>query len=128
MFYLPGVALLYSVALFIADFAATGDYSIDYLVGTFAFFGIAAFLIMLGIGKLKNLEYLQVVAAVAITSFTAELVRQILERKVLPRGYDLRVDYDYRNLIVFLIPVFLLIAAFVGILAKRRLDREEAGL
>lgn len=128
LFYAPGVFLLYGTAIFMSDYFVGGDYNADHFYFSFVFVGFGVFLTMLGVGELKNLKYLQVVAAVLAASFAIGFALQILERSVLPRGYDPRVDYDYRNLIGYLIPFFMLVAASIGILAKRRLDREAAEL
>ena len=71
---------------------------------------------MFGIGKLANLKYLKVVAAVLISSFAI----------ALPFFFVVNVlNGDYSGIYAF---YFLPIAVLVGYLMKKRIDKKETEL
>ncbi|MGQ0541497.1 MAG: hypothetical protein ACT4O9_06565 [Blastocatellia bacterium] len=59
--YLPGALAIHFIMMAFALFRT--DFSVAMLVGTFGVFAVSTFMVMLGLGKLSELKYLKVVAA-----------------------------------------------------------------
>jgi hypothetical protein len=75
--YFPGAAAIHftmmAFALFYLDLPAA------MLIGMFGIFAVSTFMVMLGIGKLSDLKYLKVVAALVATGGLAAIIYAILE-------------------------------------------------
>lgn len=116
LFFLPGVSLLFFVTLVLTDFVIFQNESIRNVGFAFFWLILGAFMTMFGIGKLAKLKYLNVVASVLLSSFLVALsfffVPHALQGKFFG-SYSL---------------CFLPLIAFVGYLAKKCTDRQDAGL
>lgn len=111
-FYLPGVSLLYFVTLFLSFVLVTQIEDLRHFTQAFFWLGLGAFMMMFGIGKLSDLKYLKVVAAVLIASFAASfsffLVMGDMKGKFFGNSF-----------------YFLPIVIFLSYLTKKWVDREE---
>ena len=114
-FYVPGVSLLYFVTLFLTYVSFTQIEDVRHFSFAFFWLGFGTFLMMFGIGKLANLKYLKVVAAVLVASFAVafSFLFALGEMKGKFFGDSL-----------YFLPIIIL----VGYLTKKRIDREEAEL
>lgn len=112
-FYIPGVSLLYFVTLFLTYILFAHIEDLRHFVPAFFWLGFGSFLTMFGIGKLANLKYLKVVAAVLIASFLIALSSLLILGEVRGRFFGSSL---------YFLPVIM----FVGYLTKEWIDREDA--
>lgn len=66
--YVPGAAVIHLMMMGLALMVFYGDWQLELFTGSFGIATVAAFMIMLGIGKWADLKYLRVVAGVAAVS------------------------------------------------------------
>ncbi len=115
-FFVPGVSLLFFVMLALTHFIIFKNENIGNFTFAFFWLGFGAFTTMFGMGKLANLKYLKVVAAVLVTSFTIALPFFFV--------FDV-LKGNYSGIYAF---YFLPIVVLVGYLTKTWIDREETEL
>ena len=72
--YLPGAAAVHLVLMGLALAAFYGDWFIELFLGMLGILSVAAFMIMFGLGKLRDLKYLKVVLGVFLTSALAAIL------------------------------------------------------
>ncbi|HEX8251357.1 MAG TPA: hypothetical protein VF599_24505 [Pyrinomonadaceae bacterium] len=114
LLYLPGVAAIHFdiIGWALASFYA-GSF-VELLTGTIGIYAGGTFMIMFGIGKLIDLKYLRVVAAI----FLISILEAILYWTI---AVFYKIDY-----FGFFLLVTWLFTAFVGYLVKINTDRAEA--
>ncbi len=116
LFYVPGVAMLFTVTLVLTHFLVFENENIGNFTFAFFWLGFGAFLTMFGIGKLAELKYLKILASIFITSFAIALPFLFVSEVL--KGSFSGIHSLY----------FLPIVVLVGYLTKKWIDREEAKL
>ena len=76
--YLPGAAAIHFIMIGFALLFIYKDWGGEMLLGTTGIFAAATFMIMLGIGKLKDLKYLKVVGAISLVSLLMAISYAVL--------------------------------------------------
>ena len=90
------------------------DWSVEIIAGSIGILAVATFMVMIGIGKLKDLKYLRVVGAIAATSALMAILYSVLIT-FIPGDF-------FRAFIWSTLPFSLT----AGYLVKRFTDNEEA--
>lgn len=115
LFYVPGVSLVYLVTLFLTYVLVTRIEDVRHFTPAFFWLGFGTFLIMFGIGKLADLKYLKVVAAVLVASAAVAITFFVVLDETNGQSFGSSI-------------VFLPFVIIVGFLAKKRIDRKETEL
>jgi hypothetical protein len=110
--YFPGVVAIHFIITGFALSLFYGDWFIELFLGMLSIFAVSTFMIMLGIGKLRDLKYLIVVLGIFLTSSLAAVLYAILA--VLIPG-------DFFG---FYVKMTLALPVLIGYLAKRKIDDE----
>jgi len=71
--FLPGAIGLHFLMMGFSFLFFYQDWSVDIMLGSFVAFAVSAFLIMLGLGKLSDLRYLRVIAAMVAAGALASI-------------------------------------------------------
>ena len=111
--YLPGAATIHFLMLGFALSFSYGFWATEMLVGTLGAFVVAAFMIMLGIGKLLDLRYLKVVAAIACASLSMMIL------------YLMLANFFGGDFFGFFLKATLPLTVVAGFLVKLDVDREN---
>lgn len=112
--YLPGVAAISCLILSWVIFSFYEDIAVELITGSFGFLTIGTFMTMFGIGKLGELRYLKVVAAIISASILEAISYWIVAA--------LAGKLDYFGSVLLAMWIF---NAFIGYLVKRNLDVKE---
>ena len=112
LFFAPGVSLLYFVTLILTDVLISQGENIKH--STFAFFWLifGAFLMMFGVGKLKELRYLKVVGSVLVSSLAVAL-------SFLFISFDVKAEF-FASYSLYILPIIM----FIAYMIKKRIDSE----
>ena len=109
-FYLPGAGAIHFTGLGLLIFAYAEGLETELILRPLGILAVGAFMVMFGIGKLNDLKYLKVVAAIFLTSIPAAILFWIVETL----GAD-----EYFG---FLLLLQWLFAALIGYSVKRNID------
>ena len=111
--YFPGVAAIHFIMMGVALLFLYNDWGIEMMLGTLGVFAVSVFMIMFGIGKLRDLEYLKVVLGVFLTSSLCAVLYAILA---------VFIPGDFFG---FFAKITLPLPMVVGYLVKRKIDGES---
>lgn len=111
--YLPGAAAIHFIMLGFTLLFLYRDWGFEMMLGTLGAYSVAAFMIMLGIGKLRDLKYLKVVGAVSLTSLLLTVLYSIL---------TVFIPGDFFG---FFAKITLPSTAMIGYFVKRNIDESE---
>lgn len=109
--YLPGAATIHFIMFGFALLVLHRDWGGEMMLGTLGFFAVAVFMMMIGIGKLGDLKYLKVVAAVSLTSMLATI------------SYLTLAGFMPGDFFGFFALISLPLTAAVGYFVKKNIDR-----
>ena len=114
--YVPGVAALTGTALAQFVFVSYGDYGVELALGALGFLAAGTFMVMFGLGKMRELGYLKAVGAILAAGALAGA------------GYGLYsiATGDFGRFGAFWLAAWI-VGSIAGLIVKRKLDRTKDG-
>lgn len=113
--YIPGATAIHFIMMGMALLVFYDNWSLSLMVGTFGVAAVSAFMIMLGMGKLSDLRYLRVVAAIFAAGGLAAIF------------YSLLIAFIPGDFFGLFTQLTLLLTLLIGYLVKRREDSLNGG-
>ena len=111
--YFPGVSAIHFIMVGMALLFFYDGWFIELLLGTLGIFAVSTFMIMLGIGKLRDLKYLKVVLSVLLTSSLMAIL------------YGVLAVFIAGDFFGFFAKITLPLTLLVGYLVKTNIDGEK---
>jgi hypothetical protein len=112
--YVPGGAAIHFIMLGLALLFFYNNWGAEMMLGTLGIYAFSTFMIMLGIGKFRDLKYLKVVLGVSLTSLLMAILYAIL------------IVFIPGDFFGFFAKITLPLTLLVGFLVKKKTDEEKS--